>query len=105
MLNKKRKRNLVLVAALLLAGVGGVWVTYLDEPELSDRASAPAPGDLAPDHLQERLARLQQLRLPADGLALYQTLLREIPDVTSQVPCACCGESLTWCYEGGCPPS
>ncbi len=43
--------------------------------------------------------------LPADGLALYQTLLREIPEVVSQVPCACCNQSLSWCYEGGCPPT
>lgn len=43
--------------------------------------------------------------LPPDGLALYQTLLREIPEVVSQVPCACCNQSLSWCYEGGCPPT
>ena len=43
--------------------------------------------------------------LPPDGLALYQTLLKEIPEVVSQVPCACCNQSLSWCYEGGCPPT
>ena len=43
--------------------------------------------------------------LPPDGLALYRTLLREIPEVVSQVPCACCNQSLSWCYEGGCPPT
>ena len=30
----------------------------------------------------------QPTPLPPDGLALYQTLLRVIPEVVSQVPCA-----------------
>jgi hypothetical protein len=52
----------------------------------------------------DRMARLQELSLPPDGLALYQVLLREIPEVVSQVPCGCCKKTLEWCYEGGCPP-
>ena len=54
--------------------------------------------------VDDRMKRLQTLGLPADGLALYQFLLQEIPDVVSQVPCACCKKMLSWCYEGGCPP-
>ena len=42
--------------------------------------------------------------LPPDGIALYKALLEEIPEVVSQVPCACCNKTLKWCYEGGCPP-
>ena len=61
---------------------------------------------LLPDSQQdERLARLRETELPPDGLELYQTLLREIPEVVSQVPCACCGEMLSACYRGACPPS
>ena len=44
--------------------------------------------------------RLQHVTLPEDGLALYQTLLREIPEVVSAVPCACCNIKLADCYEG-----
>ena len=43
--------------------------------------------------------------LPPDGLALYQALLTQIPEVVSEVPCACCNKTLRWCYEGGCPPT
>jgi len=44
--------------------------------------------------------------LPAqDGLVLYSFLLREIPEVVSQVPCSCCNRNLDWCYKGGCPPT
>lgn len=42
--------------------------------------------------------------LPPDGEALYAALLEQIPEVVAEVPCSCCGESLKWCYEGGCPP-
>ena len=52
----------------------------------------------------DRMERLQRLNLPADGLVLYKFLLQEVPDVVSQVPCACCKKMLSWCYEGGCPP-
>lgn len=41
--------------------------------------------------------------LPPDGAQLYKVLLEEIPEVVKNVPCACCGESLAWCYQGGCP--
>ena len=54
--------------------------------------------------VDDRMERLQTLGLPADGLALYQFLLQEIPDVVSQVPCSCCKKTLSWCYDGGCPP-
>ena len=47
----------------------------------------------------------QPPELPPDGLALYRTLLEEIPEVVSQVPCACCKQTLSWCYQGGCPPT
>lgn len=52
-----------------------------------------------------RLVALQQVALPEDGLPLYQALLKEIPDVVAEVPCACCDKSLKWCYTGGCPPT
>ena len=64
-----------------------------------------AGGGFLSEEPDGRMEQLQKLSLPADGLALYQTLLEEIPDVVSQIPCACCGEALSWCYEGGCPPS
>ena len=54
---------------------------------------------------QARRERLSELKVPADGSALYRFMLKQIPDVVSQVPCACCGESLAWCYRGGCPPT
>ena len=43
--------------------------------------------------------------VPADGAALFGFLLREIPDVVSQLPCVCCSEVLEGCYQGACPPS
>ena len=54
---------------------------------------------------EQRLAALQQVVLPEDGLPLFQALLEHIPDVVAQVPCACCDKSLTYCYTGGCPPT
>ena len=39
------------------------------------------------------------------GAALFDFLLREIPDVVSQLPCVCCSEVLEGCYQGACPPS
>ena len=50
-------------------------------------------------------SRLQKMELPPDGLALYHTLMQEIPEVFSQIPCACCGDMLSDCYQGSCPPS
>ena len=50
-----------------------------------------------------RLDQLRAVRLPADGQPLFQALMREIPDVVSQIPCACCGEPLSACYNGACP--
>ncbi len=52
-----------------------------------------------------RLAHLRSLELPEDGLPLFRFLLREIPDVVDSVPCSCCGEMLSACYEGKCPPT
>ena len=54
---------------------------------------------------EKRLAALRLVVLPEDGLPLYKTLIEHIPDVVKEVPCACCGESLTYCYTGGCPPT
>ena len=85
-MNKKKKRVLLIFPALFLLLLVAAGSFLIKQPD-------------------EGLTRLQNLNLPPDGLALYQTLLQEIPDVVSQIPCACCGESLAWCYEGGCPPS
>ena len=52
-----------------------------------------------------RTKRLKTLQVPAAGPALFGFLLREIPDVVSQVPCSCCSEVLEGCYQGACPPS
>ena len=52
-----------------------------------------------------RTKRLKTLQVPADGAALFDFLLREIPDVVSKVPCSCCSEVLEGCYQGACPPS
>ena len=49
--------------------------------------------------------RLQHVTLPEDGYPLYKALLREIPEVVSEVPCACCDQKLSTCYEGFCPPT
>ncbi len=38
--------------------------------------------------LDSRRVRLSQLTQPPDGLKLYNVLLREIPDIVSQIPCA-----------------
>jgi hypothetical protein len=85
-MNKKRWIFLIgvpLVLALLMVGSG----VFNDPPP------------------NERIARLQTLSLPADGAALFAFLLREIPDVVSEVPCVCCSEVLAGCYQGACPPS
>ncbi|MFT5086188.1 MAG: hypothetical protein ACI8PG_000535 [Planctomycetota bacterium] len=63
-------------------------------------ASNSAEAPTAPDRV-----RLQEVTLPADGLALYKTLLKEIPEVVSEVPCACCNQKLSTCYGGFCPPT
>ncbi|MFQ6003661.1 MAG: hypothetical protein ACE5KJ_07940 [Candidatus Zixiibacteriota bacterium] len=54
-------------------------------------------------HLDSRRARLSRLTLPPDGSKLYSFLLREIPDIVSEIPCPCCGEYLDVCYKGRCP--
>lgn len=82
-------RLLVLVGCLIpLAGVAGYF--YF--------AESPTPAEA-------RLAHLRRLEIPEDGLPLFRFLQREIPDVVSQIPCSCCGEMLTACYEGRCPPT
>ena len=53
----------------------------------------------------ERIEHLKTLQVPADGAALFDFLLREIPDVVSEVPCVCCSEVLEGCYQGACPPT
>ena len=45
-----------------------------------------------------------EAQLPPDGLPLYRFLLKEAPELVSQVPCACCGKMLKACYLGACPP-
>jgi len=37
-----------------------------------------------------------------NGKVLYEFLNKEAPELMAQIPCACCGEMLDWCYEGGC---
>ena len=82
----KRKRLLLGVTVLLL-------IAFASAVNFSD------------NHPDTRRARLQNIDLPPDGLALYHTLMQEIPEVVSQVPCACCDEMLSACYQGACPPS
>ena len=82
-----KKLRFWLAAILPLAVLAVAGTIYFDKTE---------------DHRIERLRRLQ---LPEDGSPLYRTLMREIPDVVSQVPCACCGEALSACYVGLCPPT
>lgn len=55
--------------------------------------------------LDPQRERLSQLTLPADGSELYSFLLKEIPDLVSDIPCSCCGEYLDACYKGRCPPT
>lgn len=38
-----------------------------------------------------------------DGAVLYNFLMKQAPELVSQVPCSCCGRNLDWCYTGGCP--
>ena len=54
---------------------------------------------------EDRMSRLRELDLPADGPKLFATLLREIPEVVAAVPCVCCDKVLADCYRGACPPS
>lgn len=55
--------------------------------------------------LDDRRVRLSRLTLPPDGSKLYSFLLGEIPDIVSEIPCACCAMNLDACYRGGCPPA
>ncbi len=57
------------------------------------------------DGLDNRRERLSRLTLPPDGSELYSFLLKEIPDIVSEIPCPCCGEYLDVCYKGRCPPT
>lgn len=72
--------------------IAGVIVTLVTVALLGSCSTKLAREDLPPIPRQ-------------DGKPLYAFLLEEIPEVISQVPCACCDQSLKWCYEGGCPPS
>lgn len=40
-----------------------------------------------------------------DGTVLFNFLLKEAPELVSQIPCECCDHNLDWCYKGGCPPT
>ncbi len=42
-------------------------------------------------------------RLPPDGDELFAFLLKEIPDVVSEIECTCCGKKLADCFHGACP--
>lgn len=84
-----KKRYILLgVPILILAGIITVLVFSDDE---------------APE--EPLRTELQNVKLPPDGQALYDTLMQRIPEVVSQIPCACCGEMLSACYEGFCPPT
>lgn len=53
--------------------------------------------------LDDRRPRLSRLTVPPDGSKLYSFMLKEIPDIVSEIPCPCCGEYLDACYKGRCP--
>lgn len=82
-------RATLLWAALVVALGAGAWGAYRFFAE-------------SPEHV-ERLARLRQLQVPTNGAFLYTFLMKEVPDVVSQIPCSCCGRTLNQCYGGACP--
>lgn len=81
-------RRIAFHAALVLAIGAGTWAVY---------------GQVRPSAQTERLARLRQLEVPRPGAERYAFLMREVPDVVSQVTCACCARTLNKCYAGACP--
>ncbi len=89
--SKRRKRQILYAAVALLALLAMVASKVYLSQEGAD--------------LDGGRARLSQLTVPPDGSKLYSFMLREIPDIVSELPCACCAMSLEWCYEGGCPPT
>ena len=81
-------KGIAFYAALVLAVGAGAWAVY---------------DQVRPDAQTERLARLRQLDMPHPGAQRYAFLMREVPDVVSQVTCACCARTLNQCYGGACP--
>ena len=69
------------------------WIFYIGVPLVLALLSMES-GVFNDPPPNRRIARLQTLGLPADGAALFAFLLREIPDVVSEVPCVCCDEVL-----------
>ena len=86
-LNRKKIAILTAMAAAALLAAG--FIAYFP-------AGKSMPGEKADTG--------EMASIP-DGLSLYSFLLREIPEIVSQVPCACCNHALSWCYQGGCPPT
>jgi hypothetical protein len=87
----KRRRKMLLLLLGLVVVFGIVSSTFLLSPK--------------PKKLDPRRERLSELTLPPDGLKLYSFLLKEIPDIVSEIPCSCCGEYLDACYKGKCAPT
>ena len=89
--SKKRKGEIMYVALAILA----VLTIVVSKLYLSQDGA----------DLDDQRARLSRLTVPPDGSQLYSFLLREIPDIVSEIPCACCAEYLDACFKGRCPPT
>lgn len=87
---KKKKQKVFTLLGLLAVLALAISVLHFSESD---------------NQLDNQRERLAQLTLPPDGSKLYSFLLREIPDIVSEIPCACCAMSLDACYRGGCPPT
>jgi len=86
-----------------LAALGGALAlagTYALRAGSSDEADALSVGANEQAARRERLSHLQ---VPPDGAGLYRFMMKHIPDIVSEVECACCGEPLSACYQGRCP--
>ena len=89
--SKKRKGEIMYVALAILA----VLTIVVSKLYLSQDGA----------DLDGQRAHLSRLIVPPDGSKLYSFMLKEIPDIVSDIPCACCAMNLDWCYKGGCPPT
>ena len=102
----KRKKTLVLLAIFGIFAVVFLTRFVLDDADSLDSRRARLSRLTLPDDadsLDSRRAHLSRLTLPPDGSRLYSFLLKEIPDIVSEIPCPCCGEYLDVCYKGRCP--